>query len=93
MKMNNPNKVTKVKESCPSRASGSNDHFYMVHRKDAKRAERKFLYKNLCGLCVSAVSYRFRHFLLDIILGTFNPRFEVLKTRLTTKRVRNANKE
>jgi hypothetical protein len=67
--MNNPINVTKVKESC---------HFYMVHRRDAKRAERKFLYKNLCGLCVSAVSYRFRHFLLQLTLGTFNPGFVVL---------------
>jgi hypothetical protein len=47
-------KVIKFMEFCPSRASlrgpqglstGSNDHFYLVHRRDAERAERKFLYK------------------------------------------------
>jgi hypothetical protein len=40
--------MTKVKEFCPSRASlrgpqdlstGSNDHFYMVHRRDTEPAE------------------------------------------------------
>ena len=28
----------------------------IAHRKDAEGAERKFIYKNLCGLCVSAVN-------------------------------------
>ena len=27
--------MPKVKEFCPSRASGSNDHFYMFNRRDA----------------------------------------------------------
>jgi hypothetical protein len=30
----------------------------MIHRRDAEGAEKKFIYKNLCGLCVSAVRYK-----------------------------------
>jgi hypothetical protein len=28
----------------------------IAHRKDAESAKKKFLYKNLCGRCVSAVN-------------------------------------
>ena len=31
--------MPKIEEFCPSRASGSNDHFYIVYRRDAEPAE------------------------------------------------------
>jgi hypothetical protein len=40
--------VTKVVEFCPSRASGSNDHFYIAHRRDAEPAEA--FYKEILSL-------------------------------------------
>ena len=40
--------MRKIEEFCPSRVSGSNDHLYMFHRRDAEPAE--VFYKEIFSL-------------------------------------------
>jgi len=45
--------MPKIEEFC---------HIYLLHRRDAESAEVFIKKFSLCALCVSAVSYNFRHF-------------------------------